>query len=91
MALDVDTSIEDIEDFYIDTEQPRSARAHRPRPGNVEARLREPEESERRNVPGAQSIWVKTFGCSHNHSDSEYMMGVLEAYGYRCASDSAGL
>eukprot|EP01018_Ginkgo_biloba_P012060 Gb_19405 [translate_table: standard] len=33
-------------------------------------------------VPGTQSIYVKTFGCSHNQSDSEYMAGQLSAYGY---------
>lgn len=25
-------------------------------------------------LPGNQRVWVKTFGCSHNVSDSEYMM-----------------
>jgi threonylcarbamoyladenosine tRNA methylthiotransferase CDKAL1 len=34
-------------------------------------------------VPGTQRIWVKTWGCSHNSSDSEYMMGQLQEYGYR--------
>jgi hypothetical protein len=34
-------------------------------------------------VPGTQAIWVKTFGCSHNISDSEYIMGQLQDYGYR--------
>lgn len=38
------------------------------------------------NVPGTQSIYVKTFGCSHNVSDSEVMMGQLQSYGYRFAS-----
>ena len=28
-----------------------------------------------RNVPGTQRIYVKTYGCSHNQSDSEFMMG----------------
>ena len=36
-------------------------------------------------VPGTESVWVKTFGCSHNYSDGEYMAGQLQAYGYRCA------
>ena len=36
-------------------------------------------------LPGAQSIWLKTFGCSHNTSDSEYMAGLLTEYGWRCA------
>jgi len=31
---------------------------------------------------GIQSIYVKTWGCSHNNSDSEYMAGQLAAYGY---------
>lgn len=31
---------------------------------------------------GTQKIYVKTWGCSHNNSDSEYMAGQLAAYGY---------
>lgn len=38
------------------------------------------------SVPGSQSVWVKTFGCAHNISDSEYMAGLLSAYGYRLTS-----
>lgn len=33
-------------------------------------------------IPGTQTIYIKTFGCSHNQSDSEYMGGQLSAYGY---------
>ncbi|KAG0470972.1 hypothetical protein HPP92_015518 [Vanilla planifolia] len=33
-------------------------------------------------IPGIQSIYMKTFGCSHNQSDSEYMAGQLHAFGY---------
>ncbi|XP_051139565.1 uncharacterized protein LOC127257225 [Andrographis paniculata] len=33
-------------------------------------------------IPGTQTIYLKTFGCSHNQSDSEYMAGQLSAYGY---------
>ena len=32
---------------------------------------------------GTQSIFVKTWGCSHNNSDGEYMAGQLAAYGYK--------
>ena len=32
---------------------------------------------------------MKTFGCSHNHSDSEFMAGQLQAYGYRLEPDPA--
>jgi len=34
-------------------------------------------------VSGTQKIYVKTWGCSHNNSDSEYMAGQLAAYGYQ--------
>ena len=33
-------------------------------------------------VPGTATVHVKTFGCSHNISDSEFMAGQLSAYGY---------
>ncbi|GBG29429.1 Threonylcarbamoyladenosine tRNA methylthiotransferase [Hondaea fermentalgiana] len=36
-------------------------------------------------VPGVGSFWSKTFGCSHNVSDGEYMEGALVEYGYRMA------
>ncbi|KAF1774488.1 Methylthiotransferase/radical SAM-type protein [Phytophthora cactorum] len=39
------------------------------------------------SVPGTQLIWIKTYGCSHNVSDSEYMQGVLASYGYRFTQD----
>jgi hypothetical protein len=42
-----------------------------------------PEPCSSSVVPGTQAVWVKTFGCSHNHSDGEYMAGQLQAFGYR--------
>lgn len=45
--------------------------------------LRDVEKADHAHVPGTQSVWVKTFGCAHNQSDSEYMAGQLAAYGYR--------
>ncbi|KAG9444073.1 hypothetical protein H6P81_015413 [Aristolochia fimbriata] len=38
--------------------------------------------SSSQQVPGTQAIYMKTFGCSHNQSDSEYMAGQLSAFGY---------
>nr|XP_023027575.1 threonylcarbamoyladenosine tRNA methylthiotransferase [Leptinotarsa decemlineata] len=35
------------------------------------------------NIPGTQKIYIKTWGCAHNSSDSEYMAGQLAAYGYQ--------
>jgi len=34
-------------------------------------------------IPGTQTVYVKTWGCTHNNSDSEYMAGQLAAYGYK--------
>lgn len=34
-------------------------------------------------IPGSQQVYVKTWGCSHNWSDSEYMAGLLKQAGYR--------
>lgn len=34
-------------------------------------------------IPGIQSIYIKTWGCAHNSSDSEYMAGQLASYGYK--------
>ncbi|XP_076898913.1 uncharacterized protein LOC143552629 [Bidens hawaiensis] len=39
-------------------------------------------------IPGTQTIFLKTFGCSHNQSDSEYMAGQLSSFGY-AISDNA--
>ncbi|XP_057469805.1 uncharacterized protein LOC130758852 isoform X2 [Actinidia eriantha] len=33
-------------------------------------------------IPGTEIIYMKTFGCSHNQSDSEYMAGQLSEFGY---------
>ena len=40
-----------------------------------------------KSVPGTQAVHIKTWGCSHNQSDSEYMAGLLVQYGYRIVDD----
>lgn len=40
------------------------------------------EEAAKESVPGSHKVFVKTYGCSHNISDSEYMAGLLAEYGY---------
>lgn len=40
-------------------------------------------------IPGIQKIWIRTWGCSHNNSDGEYMAGQLAAYGYKITDNSA--
>lgn len=47
----------------------------------------EPEETVEKKIltsviPGTQKVYVKTWGCAHNNSDSEYMAGQLAAFGY---------
>lgn len=34
------------------------------------------------SIPGTQTVFFKTQGCSHNVSDGEYMAGLLASYGY---------
>ena len=34
-------------------------------------------------IPGSQTVYVKTWGCTHNTSDGEYMAGLLAASGYK--------
>lgn len=38
-------------------------------------------------IPGTQKIWVRTWGCSHNSSDGEYMAGQLAASGYKMTGE----
>ena len=39
-------------------------------------------------TPGRAKIFIHTFGCSHNHSDSEFMAGQLKDYGYELVKDA---
>eukprot|EP00252_Welwitschia_mirabilis_P015172 TRINITY_DN3338_c0_g1_i1.p1 TRINITY_DN3338_c0_g1~~TRINITY_DN3338_c0_g1_i1.p1 ORF type:complete len:632 (-),score=110.26 TRINITY_DN3338_c0_g1_i1:33-1928(-) len=54
----------------------------RPNKNNTSPPLPASQEAHVSFIPGFQSIYIKTFGCSHNQSDSEYMTGQLSAYGY---------
>eukprot|EP00892_Ulva_mutabilis_P006035 jgi/Ulvmu1/3803/UM018_0013.1 len=84
-----DTSVDDIEDTPLVSLEQRPVR-YAPQPLAIASAERpdaDVDEETRRRVPGAQSIYVKTFGCSHNQSDSEYMMGILQAYGYRLITE----
>ena len=48
----------------------------------VKAPLGNNQEEEECFLPGQAKIYVKTWGCSHNVSDGEYMAGQLAAQGY---------
>uniref|UniRef100_A0A8C6MQ27 CDK5 regulatory subunit associated protein 1-like 1 n=1 Tax=Mus spicilegus TaxID=10103 RepID=A0A8C6MQ27_MUSSI len=51
----------------------------------LQEELRPPSDS---TIPGIQKIWIRTWGCSHNNSDGEYMAGQLAAYGYKITAQS---
>lgn len=42
-------------------------------------------------IPGTQSIYIKTWGCSHNNSDGEYMAGLLASNGYTITGKSLAI
>lgn len=39
-------------------------------------------------VPDKYKVHIKTWGCSHNNSDGEYMAGLLDQYGFQLVSDA---
>ncbi|KAJ6807217.1 threonylcarbamoyladenosine tRNA methylthiotransferase [Iris pallida] len=63
---------------------PVTAIGMKPRKKKLTARLLLQDSPQ---IPGTQTIYMKTFGCSHNQSDSEYMAGQLSAFGYSVSDD----
>ena len=77
--------IADIEDIQVEDARAAAPRGvgHRRRvPKQCDA-AEEPPLELSTDVPGTASVYLKTYGCSHNSSDSEYMAGQLQEYGYR--------
>ncbi|THD18758.1 Threonylcarbamoyladenosine tRNA methylthiotransferase [Fasciola hepatica] len=76
----------DIEDLPSDLKSIREYERH-----FVKARLRTTARSEEESlnlsvpsiIPEKYRVFVQTWGCAHNTSDSEYMAGLLAKYGYR--------
>jgi hypothetical protein len=83
MTVACTSFVDDIEDSLQVPFEARPVHDEKPRFFPVADNGTAPDELARRTVPGVHTIWVRTFGCSHNQSDSEYMMGILQAYGYR--------
>ena len=88
MASACNEIIEDIEDLISAQEiEPKARYSYRK---NVTSRIIKrkntspPPSKETCDsiIPGTQTIYVKTWGCTHNTSDSEYMAGQLQSYGY---------
>ncbi|CAG6015848.1 unnamed protein product, partial [Menidia menidia] len=87
-----DPSIEDIEDMVSPSdptphERQSSRKCIIPR-SRKKKELQIHEELQTDSlIPGTQKIWMKTWGCSHNNSDGEYMAGQLAASGYKMTGD----
>mmetsp|Transcript_15541 Transcript_15541/g.17261 ORF Transcript_15541/g.17261 Transcript_15541/m.17261 type:complete len:562 (+) Transcript_15541:46-1731(+) len=83
--------IGDIEDLGVGAglEEPRKKVTNTVRKSLKNYKIRKQGDTQDKpseSIPGTQKIMVRTFGCSHNVSDSEFMMGQLSEYGYRFTS-----
>ncbi|XP_018618500.1 threonylcarbamoyladenosine tRNA methylthiotransferase [Scleropages formosus] len=85
--------LEDIEDMVSGQEPTGQERQAARRSVVPRARRRKQETVEELQadsvIPGMQKIWMKTWGCSHNNSDGEYMAGQLAASGYQITENPA--
>ncbi|KAF6107944.1 CDK5 regulatory subunit associated protein 1 like 1 [Phyllostomus discolor] len=92
-----DTLVDDIEDIVSQQDsKPQDrhfARKHivpKVRRRNTQQTLQEEESPPSDStIPGIQKIWIRTWGCSHNNSDGEYMAGQLAAYGYKITENAS--
>ena len=74
--------MDDIEDLSLQTGAEENAYAvHSAKPLVVKAGVRA-------ECSAMAKVWVRSYGCSHNFSDGEYMAGQLQSYGYRCSFSS---
>lgn len=76
-ANNIDNTHDDLEDIKFDFEE-----EERPNRGVVPKLSRNLKP----DVGFLPAIYVKTFGCSHNTSDSEFMAGILAQHGYPLVS-----
>ncbi|KAL1784249.1 threonylcarbamoyladenosine tRNA methylthiotransferase, partial [Sigmodon hispidus] len=92
-----DALLDDIEDIMSQEDsKPQDrhfSRKHifpKVRRRNTQKHLQEePRPPSDSTIPGIQKIWIRTWGCSHNNSDGEYMAGQLAAYGYKITENSS--
>ena len=72
--------MEDIEDLSMQAAMEENGYApHNAKPLVVQSNVRA-------ECSAMAKVWVRSYGCSHNFSDSEYMAGQLQSHGYRCCS-----
>eukprot|EP00064_Thunnus_orientalis_P021128 superscaffoldBa00006230_g21283 len=88
-----DSLIEDIEDMVSSSDPTPNERQFArksiiPRSRKKKEILGNEELQADSVIPGTQKVWMKTWGCSHNNSDGEYMAGQLAASGYKMTEAS---
>lgn len=94
-VCDLFADVEDIEDIIgLNDVAPKNRYKNKPlmipkvrklknRSVSKETPAPTPADTENTNfLQGSASVYVKTWGCAHNSSDSEYMAGQLAAQGY---------
>ncbi|KAI2655847.1 Threonylcarbamoyladenosine tRNA methylthiotransferase [Labeo rohita] len=89
-----DSLVDDIEDMVTSHdptphERQFSRRNIVPRPRKHKLQPAGEELQTDSVIPGTQKVWVRTWGCSHNSSDGEYMAGQLAASGYKITAPNA--
>eukprot|EP01084_Bolivina_argentea_P165359 287287_1 len=96
MSCDVDTNLKanDIEDLTpsdIATINDETCNSHKKTKKNYISNTKMDDENRNLSqlsnleggIPGTHSVYIATWGCSHNWSDSEYMAGILVNNGYK--------
>ena len=83
--------MEDIEDMFKGDDADDQQRIVKTKVRRHRKKAAETDEVEvdevQADLPGKQNIYVRTYGCSHNISDSEYMAGLLADYGFKIVDD----
>ncbi|GAB1860420.1 tRNA-t(6)A37 methylthiotransferase [Camponotus japonicus] len=94
MPVPCEDIIEDIEDLIASQDITPKERYNSRKHITVRPKRRKQEQEEVSQppilssiIPGTQTIYVKTWGCTHNNSDTEYMAGQLAMYGYNLSDD----
>uniref|UniRef100_A0A674AKP4 MTTase N-terminal domain-containing protein n=1 Tax=Salmo trutta TaxID=8032 RepID=A0A674AKP4_SALTR len=88
MSSTCDSLIDDIEDMVSADDPTPQERQYARKSIIPRARKRNTQQTTEvlhadSVIPGMQKIWMRTWGCSHNNSDGEYMAGQLAASGYK--------
>ena len=93
-VCDLLAEVEDIEDIIgLNDVAPKNRYKNKPMMVPKVRKMKEKAMSKETQIPksntdstnflqGNASVYVKTWGCAHNSSDSEYMAGQLAAEGY---------